>query len=48
MRRSIGKLVKAIKASKSQHLESLALGRNNSDGKNPNPRPKIARRPRFR
>lgn len=48
MKRSIGKLVKAIKANKAQRLETVALGRDNPDGSNPNPRPKIARRPRFR
>lgn len=48
MKRTVGKVVKAVKASKAQRLETLALSRDNPDGSNPNPRPKIARRPRFR
>jgi len=47
-KRTIGKIVKAVKKAKAQHLETLAAGRDNPDGTNPNPRPKIARRPRFR
>lgn len=48
MKRSAGKVGKAVAKAKAQHIETLALSRNNPDGTNPNPRPKIARRPRFR
>ena len=44
-RRSIRKVVKAVVAAKTEAVESLVLSRANPNGKNPNPRPKIARRP---
>ncbi len=47
-RRNIGKVVKAVNEAKTQRLETLATVRDNPDGSNPNPRPNIARRPRFR